>query len=45
MISLIQATYLITILMYADYTILYFNLEDIDSVNMNDTINVWLEIN
>ena len=26
--------------MYADNTTLYFNLEDIDSVNMNDNINI-----
>ena len=31
--------------MYADDTTLYFNLEDIDSVNMNDTINTHLEKN
>ena len=38
--------------MYADDTTLYFNLKDIDSVNMNDDINihsekinVWLKLN
>ena len=30
-------------LMYADDTTLYFNLEDIDSVNLNENINVHLE--
>ena len=29
--------------MYADDTALYFNLEDIDSVDMNDNINTHLE--
>ena len=29
--------------MYADDTTLYFNLEDIDSVNMNESINIHLE--
>ena len=29
--------------MYADDTTLYFNLEDIDSVNMNKSINIHLE--
>ena len=29
--------------MYADDTTLYFNLEDIDSVNMNENINIYLE--
>ena len=29
--------------MYADDTTLYFNLEDIDSVNMNENINIHLE--
>ena len=29
--------------MYADDTILYFNLEDVDSVNMSDNINIHLE--
>ena len=29
--------------MYADDTTLYFNLEDIDSVDMNDNINIHLE--
>ena len=29
--------------MHADDTTLYFNLEDIDSVDMNDTINTHLE--
>ena len=31
--------------MYADGTTLYFNLEDIDSVDMNDNINTHLEKN
>ena len=38
--------------MYADDTTLYFNLEDIDSVNLNENIsihlekiNVWLRLN
>ena len=30
--------------MYADDTTLYFNLEDIDSVNLNENINIHLEI-
>ena len=29
--------------MYADDTTLYFNLEDIDSVNWNENINIHLE--
>ena len=29
--------------MYADDTTLYFNLEDIDSVNLNENINIHLE--
>ena len=29
--------------MYADDTTLYFNLEDTDSVNMNDNFNIHLE--
>ena len=29
--------------MYADDTTLYFNLDDVDSVNMNDNINIHLE--
>ena len=31
--------------MYADDTTLYFNLEDIDSVNMNGNINIHIEKN
>ena len=31
--------------MYADDTALYFNLEDTNSVNMNDNINIHLEKN
>ena len=31
--------------MYADDTTHYFNLEDIDSVDMNDNINTHLEKN
>ena len=29
--------------MYTDYTTVYFNLEDIDSVKMNKSINIHLE--
>ena len=31
--------------MYADDTTLYFNLDDVDSVNMSDNINIHLEKN
>ena len=38
--------------MYGDYTTLYFNLEDIDSLNISENIyihlekiNVWLQLN
>ena len=29
--------------MYADDTTLYFNLDHVDSVNMSDNINIYLE--
>ena len=48
----INSSNIFNYLMYADDTTLYFNLEDIDSVNMNDNINthleqinVWLKLN
>ena len=49
---LINSSNIFNYLLYADDTTLYFNLEDIDSVNMNDNINthleqinVWLKLN
>ena len=41
--DLIKSSNLFNYLMYADDTTLYFNLEDIDSVNMNESINIHLE--
>ena len=41
--DLIKSSNLFNYLMYADDTTLYFNLEDIDSVNMNENINIHLE--
>ena len=43
--DLIKSSNLFNYLMYADDTTLYFNLENIDSVNMNENINVHLEKN
>ena len=50
--DLIKSTDKFKYLMYADNTTLYFNLEDFDSVTMNDDINscldkinVWLKLN
>ena len=37
--DLINPRNIFNYLMYADDTTLYFNLEDVDSVNMNDNIN------
>ena len=36
--DLINSRNIFNYLMYADDTTLYFNLEDVDSVNMNDNI-------
>ena len=41
--NLIKLSNLFNYLIYADDTTLYFNLEDIDSVNMNENINIHLE--
>ena len=41
--DLINSSNLFNYLMYADDTTLYFNLEDVDSVNMSDNINIHLE--
>ena len=41
--DLIKSSNIFNYLMYADDTTLYFNLEDIDSVNMNKVINIHLE--
>ena len=43
--NLINSSNIFNYLMYADDTTLYFNLEDIDSVDMNDNINTHLEKN
>ena len=50
--DLINSSNIFNYLMYADDTTLYFNLEDNDSVDMNDNINthlekinVWLKLN
>ena len=50
--DLIKSSNIFNYLMYADDTTLYFNLEDIDSVNLNENINthlekinVWLKLN
>ena len=43
--DLIKLSNLFNYLMYANDTTLYFNLEDIDSVNMNKNINIHLEKN
>ena len=41
--DLINSSNIFNYLMYADDTTLYFNLEDVDSVNMSDNINIHLE--
>ena len=41
--DLIKSSNIFNYLMYADDTALYFNLEDIDSVNLNENINIHLE--
>ena len=41
--DLINSSKIFNYLMYVDDTTLYFNLEDIDSVDMNDNINTHLE--
>ena len=43
--DLINSSNIFNYLMYADNTTLYFNLEDVDSVNMSDNINIHLEKN
>ena len=41
--DLINSSNIFNYLMYADDTTFYFNLEDVDSVNMSDNINIHLE--